>query len=138
MVKLQAFAETFASLAALLAQDRAQLAARLADAVLLDAVENGIAQKFEYTVELCWKALEEALREEEGMEAASPKKVIKSWYLAGRLSEDDSLTLLEAIDDRNRLSHVYDEATFHAILARLPRYVEAMTHVLADLQRDGA
>jgi nucleotidyltransferase substrate binding protein (TIGR01987 family) len=138
MVKLQAFATALASLAALLAQDRAQLAARLADAVLLDAVENGMVQKFEYTVELCWKALKEALREQEGVEAASPKKVIKSWYLAGRLNEDDYLALLAAIDDRNRLSHVYDEATFHAILARLPRYVEAMTHVLTDLQRDGA
>lgn len=138
MVRLQAFSTALASLSVLLAQDRSQLAARLADATLMDAVENGIAQKFEYTVELCWKTIKEALREQEGVEAASPKKAIKSWYLAGRLSEDDYLALMEAIDDRSRLSHVYDEATFHIILSRLPRYVEAMMRVLADLQRDGA
>jgi nucleotidyltransferase substrate binding protein (TIGR01987 family) len=131
-VRLSAFAEALEAFSYLVSLDMAELA-RTMDSRLIDGLENGKAQKFEYTVELCWKALKQALREQEGVDEASPKKIIKAWYLAGHLAEDDYLALLAAIDDRNRLSHVYDAATFNAIIARLPAHAALLRRVRASL-----
>lgn len=127
-VRLKAFTEALESLSYLTEVDMAALAVHL-DKRLIDALDNGKAQKFEYTLELCWKAIKVALKEQEGIDEASPKKVVKAWYLAGHLPEDDYLALLAAIDDRNKLSHIYDAEEFMAIVARLPAYARLMQRV---------
>lgn len=127
-VRLKAFSEALESLSYLTEVDMAALAVHL-DKRLIDALDNGKAQKFEYTLELCWKAIKVALKEQEGIDEASPKKVVKAWYLAGHLPEDDYLALLAAIDDRNKLSHIYDAEEFMAIVARLPAYARLMQRV---------
>jgi nucleotidyltransferase substrate binding protein (TIGR01987 family) len=132
-VKSQAFAEALDGFSYLTSLDMAGLAEQL-DSRIIDGLENGKAQKFEYTLELCWKAIKAALKTQEGIDAASPKKVIKAWYLAGHLLEDDYLVLMDAVDDRNKLSHVYDPVEFMAIIARLPAYAEVMRKVLAVLK----
>lgn len=132
-VRLQALKEATASLHYLATIDFAALAQQL-DPRLIDGIRNGLAQKFEYTLELCWKCIKDYLREKEGIDEASPKKVLKAYYLAGQLTEDAYIQLLSAIDDRNRLAHVYDEPTFNAILARIPSYstlLEAASQTLA-------
>lgn len=132
-VRLAAFAEALDGLSYLVALDLSALAEGL-DARIIDGLENGKAQEFEYTLELCWKAIKVALREVEGVDEASPKKVVKAWYLAGRLAEDDYLGLLAAIDDRNRLSHVDDAEVFGQILARLPAHAALLRRVLDSLR----
>lgn len=62
-----------------------------------------------------------------------PPKIIKAYYLGGYSTEDDYLLLLEAVEDRNRLSHMYDAATFNDILARLPDYAALFERVSAQL-----
>lgn len=124
----KAFTEALESFSYLTEIDMATLANQL-DKRLIDGLENGKAQKFEYTLELCWKAIKLALKEQEGIDEASPKKVVKAWYLAGHLSEDDYLVLIAAIDDRNKLSHIYDPEEFMAIVARLPGYATLMQRV---------
>lgn len=131
-VRVNAFAEALRSFSELTALDLSHLAETL-EARIIDGLENGQAQKFEYTIELAWKAVKVALREQEGLDEASPKKVIKAWYLTGHLSEDDYLALIQAIDDRNRLSHVYDQAQFRAIVARLPDHAALLTRLLSTL-----
>jgi len=131
-VRLQAFAEVLDSFSYLVAVDMQALSAQL-DSRLIDGLENGKAQKFEYTLELCWKAIKVALKQHEGIDEASPKKVIKAYYLGGHLTEDDYLALIEAVDDRNKLSHIYEPETFNAILARLPQYAHLMQSILAKL-----
>lgn len=133
-VKIQAFAEALQGFAELTALDLDVLAQTL-DERIIDGLENGKAQKFEYTMELCWKAIKVALREREGIDEASPKKVIKAWYLTGHVSEDDYLALIQAVDDRNKLSHVYDQQQFNTIIARLPRYAALLTRLLATLEQ---
>ena len=131
-VKLTAFAEALQGFAELADLDLTALAKTL-DARIIDGLENGKAQKFEYTMELCWKAVKVALREQEGLDEASPKKVIKAWYLTGHVCEDDYLALIQAVDDRNKLSHVYDQAQFMAIIARLPDYATLLKRLLSSL-----
>jgi nucleotidyltransferase substrate binding protein (TIGR01987 family) len=125
--------ETFAYLARL---DLAELKKKLGDERLVDGMQNGRAQKFEYTTELCWKAIKSLLKEKEGVDEAAPKKIIKAYYLGGYTTEDDYLLLLEAVEDRNRLSHIYDAATFNSILARLPDYAALFERVSAQLIKD--
>jgi uncharacterized protein YutE (UPF0331/DUF86 family) len=84
-------------------------------------------------MELCWKAIKVALREREGIDEASPKKVIKAWYLTGHVSEDDYLALIQAVDDRNKLSHIYDQDQFKAIVARLPDHATLLARVMVTL-----
>lgn len=132
-VKVAAFAEALDGFRYLVSLDMTELSKTLDDR-LVDGLQNGKAQKFEYTVELCWKSLKNALRQLEGIDEASPKKVVKAWYRAGYLSEDDYRDLQAAIDDRNRLSHVYDADGFNAIIARLPGYAELLQRVLTSLR----
>lgn len=132
-VRLAAFADALDGFSYLTSLDMAELAKKL-DSRIIDGLENGKAQKFEYTIELCWKAIKATLQEKEGIDEASPKRIIKAWYLAGHLSEDDYLGLIAAIDDRNKLSHVYDPEEFRAIIGRLSAYAELMRRVLTTLQ----
>lgn len=132
-VRYQAFDEALEAFSYLTSVDMSALAAQL-DPRLIDGLENGKAQKFEYTLELCWKTIKIALRDQEGIDEASPKKVVKAWYLAGRLSEDDYLGLISAIDDRNKLSHIYDPEEFRAIVARLPNHADLMRRVKDSLR----
>lgn len=131
-VRTKAFEEALASLHYLVHVDMVALASTV-DERILDGLENGKAQKFEYTLELCWKAIKAALKSQEGIDEASPKKVVKAWYLAERISEEDYLMLLAAIDDRNKLSHVYDLQSFETIVARLPDYTAMMRRVADSL-----
>lgn len=121
-VKLQAFVDASASFAYLARLDMAQLQIKLQDEQLIDGLRNGCAQKFEYSMELCWKAIKVHLLHIEGVDEASPKKVIKAYYLTGDLIEVDYLLLLDALEDRNRLTHVYDNEVFKDILSRMTVY----------------
>lgn len=67
--------DTFTFLARL---DLAELKQKLGDERLMDGMQNGRAQKFEYTMELCWKAIKFFLKEKEGMDEASPKNIINA------------------------------------------------------------
>lgn len=132
-VRIKSFQESVATFGYLARLDMAELSKKLGDDRLVDGMQNGRAQKFEYTTELCWKAIKFFLKENEGLDEASPKKIIKAYFLGGHLSEDDYLLLLEAVEDRNRLSHIYDATTFNNILARLPNYAALFERVSAQL-----
>lgn len=132
-VRIKAFQDAIATFTYLARLDLAELKQKLGDERLVDGMQNGRAQKFEYTTELCWKAIKFFLKDKEGMDEASPKKIIKAYYLGGYTTENDYLLLLEAIDDRNSLSHIYDAETFNNILSRLPGYASLFERVSAQL-----
>lgn len=132
-LKLNAFSEAQASFDRLVNVDLAAI--QTLDEILIDGLQNGKAQKFEYTLELCWKAIKEFLKTYEGIDEASPTKIIKAFYLAGYLSEDNYQLLNQAIDDCKQLSHIYNPAIFNQIIARLPAYVELMNGICITLKQ---
>lgn len=99
------------------------------DQRLIDGIENGMVQKFEVTIEICWKLIKKFLYQEDGVDAKTPKQSIKEFYLAGYVDEENYLTLIDMIDDRNRLSHIYDENEFQKILKKFPAYVKVFEKV---------
>jgi nucleotidyltransferase substrate binding protein (TIGR01987 family) len=142
-LRIAAFKEALDPFVYLARIDLAEIGKMLRDERLIDGFQNGRAQKFEYTTELCWKAIKAYLKEKDGIDEAAPKKVIKAWYVGGYTTEDDYLLLLDAIEDRNRLSHIYDAETFNRILARLPDYAALFERVskqlaVVDPQCEGA
>jgi nucleotidyltransferase substrate binding protein (TIGR01987 family) len=83
-------------------------------------VRDAAIQRFEFTFEATWKAARAYLLAVEGVDAASPKAVIRACRRAGLLREDEAAAALAMADDRNLTSHTYDETLAAAIFSRLP------------------
>ena len=89
------------------------------DDILVDSVKSGRIQKFEFCLELLWKTIKVYLLEVNGIDVNSPKSVIKEFYNLSFLNLDDYEDLLGAVDDMNRLSHIYGRDQFEEIYQRV-------------------
>ncbi len=92
-------------------------------------------QRFEYTTEACWKAAQAVLATRFGVEAASPKTVIRACAQNALLEEVDARIAMSAIDDRNLTSHTYNEGLADRLFARLHGYAAVFERWLAQLQK---
>lgn len=104
------------------------------DAYLIDAMKNGMVQKFEYSTELCWKTMKKVLLHKDGVDSKTPKQTAKDFFLADYIKEDTYLTFCEMMDDRNRLSHIYKEETFNRILSNFDKYADSFKTILSSLR----
>lgn len=67
--------------------------------------KEGIIQRFEVLIELCWKVIKDFL-ESEGFTPKSPKECIRQAYAYGLINTPEEW--LEALERRNITSHTYD------------------------------
>jgi nucleotidyltransferase substrate binding protein (TIGR01987 family) len=100
----------------------------------LDLVKNGQIQKLEYSIELCWKLIKTFLSEQHGIETVSPKSAIKEFFGVNLIDEEEYELLIQMIDDRNRLSHIYNEHFFNEIYSRLVIYLDLMEKVMKKIE----
>lgn len=105
------------------------------DDIVIDGLKNGQLQKFEYSTELLWKIIKRYLFYHDGIDSHSPKSVAKEFYLASHINEEEYQLLIEMIDDRNRLSHIYDQKSFDEIISKLPSYLSLMKRVAFILKQ---
>jgi len=93
----------------LLNLSRAHLRLREALAVPPDQAlaVDGTIQRFEFTIELCWKTLKRALAFE-GIDTTTPREALVQAFAVGLI--DDETAWLDMLRDRNRAAHIYDEA----------------------------
>lgn len=91
-------------------------------------------QRFEYTVEACWKAARAVLAEYFGLELASPKPVVRACAQNGLFAEIDARAAMDMIDDRNLSSHTYNEELAIAIFSRLAAHEAVLARWLAALE----
>lgn len=102
------------------------------------AIERDAAiQRFEFTFEAVWKAAKQVLFEREGIDAGSPKGVIRSCREVGILTEDQTITALEMVDDRNLTVHTYNEKLAAEIYSRLRNYRDILNSWLDGLNSNG-
>ena len=95
-----------------------------------DLNRDAAIQRFEFSFELSWKAIQKALRVE-GLDGASPKSCFKEAYRLGWiLREEPWLSMLE---DRNLTSHTYDAKLAEAVYRRLPAHLVAFRELTARL-----
>lgn len=82
---------------------------------------DGVIKRFEFTFELFWKAIK-ALMEHEGFDCAGPRSCIKAGARRGFLIDGEMI--LDMLEDRNKTTHIYNEATAQAIFNNIKeRYV---------------
>jgi len=70
------------------------------------AEKMGLIQAFEITFELSWKLMKDYLKEG-GYNPKSPREVIKQSLQDNIITNGH--TWMEALEDRNQTSHIYDE-----------------------------
>jgi len=96
------------------------------DQIVIDAT----IQRFEFTVELCWKALKNRLYKE-GIQTTTPRSVMQEAYTAGWLV-DESIWL-NMLRDRNLTSHTYREEQALEIYKNIPVYASALRQLYEKL-----
>lgn len=104
------------------------------DEVVRDSIKNGQIQKFEYCAELTWKMVKRFLFLFAGLDTNSPKEAIKKLFLSKYIEQKNYEVLMEMIDDRNMLSHIYREEYFNKIYAKLIAYSSLMENVVAIIE----
>jgi len=87
--------------------------------IAVDSIKSGQVQKFEFCIELLWKSVKIYLFEINGIDAKSPKMVIKEYFNLGLCSYNEYETIIEMLDDRNILSHIYKKEQFENIYSRI-------------------
>jgi nucleotidyltransferase substrate binding protein (TIGR01987 family) len=71
---------------------------------------NGIVQRFEFTIELCWNTVKDYLEHEGFQFKSTPKDTFRQAYKSGII--DDAQILIDGLDIRNELSHDYNGDKF--------------------------
>ena len=74
---------------------------------LTDLERDGVLQRFEFTVELAWKVLQDVLSERGYSDVKGPKPVIKQAFQDGLIM--DGHTWIQMVNSRNETSHLYSE-----------------------------
>jgi nucleotidyltransferase substrate binding protein (TIGR01987 family) len=92
-------------------------------------VRDAAIQRFEYTFETFWKVVKNYLDEQEGIICSSPKSCFKEAFKVGLLSEEETVKILEMVDDRNLTSHTYREEVAAGIYRRIRDYWDLMNRV---------
>ena len=87
-------------------------------------------QRFEFSVELMWKVIKVFLETREGITCRSPKSCIREFFSVGFLSEEETLKLLQMVDDRNKTSYTYHEEVAEEIFQHVGEYLPLMEKVL--------
>lgn len=95
-------------------QNFAKAFLRLKEAIEIESPNelerNGLVQRFEFTVELCWNTLKDYLEDEGFKFKPTPKETIRQAFRCGII--EDAQHLIDAIDARNELSHDYSGEIF--------------------------
>ncbi|MEN1968472.1 HI0074 family nucleotidyltransferase substrate-binding subunit [Lentibacillus sp. N15] len=84
---------------------------------------DGTIQRFEFSLELYWKALKRLLAEE-GIETKTPRETLKQAYKVDWI--DNEPAWLQMLRDRNETSHAYDEEKAKCIYENIMDYFPEM------------
>lgn len=88
--------------------------------------------RFEFTIELFWKALRKKLSTEYGVNVNSPKPILQEAY-QNQLIENEEIWLA-MLNDRNLTSQTYKEALAHEIYENIKRYTPFLRKSFNKLQ----
>ncbi len=81
---------------------------------LSELEKDGAIQRFEFTFELSWKTLQDYFQQIGYADVKGPRPVIKQAVMDGLIIDGHSW--LKMLNDRNQLTHTYDEAVSRQIL----------------------
>jgi nucleotidyltransferase substrate binding protein (TIGR01987 family) len=94
-------------------------------------VRDACIQRFEFTFEMAWKAVQSYARAE-GVECVSPRDCFRAAFRLGLVESDPRWMAM--VEDRNRTSHTYDEEIAQTIYQALPGYTGLLRNLLENLK----
>ena len=103
-------------------------------AVVTDIERDAAIQRFEFCFEATWKAAQLFLSLREGIEAGSPKAVIRAALQSGLLSDEETRSALVMADDRNLTVHTYNEEFAKRIFADLAAHAALLEHWISVME----
>jgi len=99
---------------------------RLHEAVIINEPtsmeRDALIHRFKIVFETMWKTAKAYLQVIEGINAASPKNVIRHCREIGLINEEQTETIITMADDRNLTVHTYDEALAEKMAERIRSY----------------
>ncbi len=97
-----------------------------------EIIRDSAIQRFEFSLDLSWKAIKARLEEEKGVICTSPKDCFKEAYHQGFIDYDQAW--LDLVDARNQTVHTYNEEIAEEIFAKLPKAKELFEKLLVFLR----
>ena len=94
-------------------------------------MRDAAIQRFEFSFELAWKAIQEALKKE-GLGCQSPKSCLRAAFAQGWIEDEGAA--LAMLDDRNLTPHSYNEALAQVVFDRLPAHLAFFRRLEARLR----
>ena len=95
-----------------------------------EVIRDSAIQRFEFTLDLCWKMLKTYLEENKGIVCRSPKDCFRQAYQLELIEYDDYW--IKLVDLRNLTSHTYKEDLAKEVFAELEK---ASDHFKSLLQK---
>lgn len=102
---------------------------------LNDLMRDGVIQRFEFTMDLCWKLLQRYLKEVVQVDEASIRSKKDLFREAARIKIiADAEAWIGHYEARNETSHVYDTERAEKVFNRVPQFFEDAKHLLEQLK----
>lgn len=93
--------------------------------------KRGIIQRFEYTLELAWKTLQDFLMQERGYaNIRGPRPVLEQAFQDGIV--EDGLAWFDMLKSRNLTTRLYDEKEVEAIYTKVAKKYKTLFAKLRD------
>lgn len=87
--------------------------------------QEGVIQRFEYTMELAWKTMKDYLESQNVIfDQITPRAVIRRAFEAGLIKDGE--TWQNALDARNKMSHTYNFETFGKVITEIRQHYLAV------------
>ena len=93
-------------------------------------IRDAAIQRFEFSFELAWKAIQ-AMARLEGQDCASPRMAFSTAWRNGWIA--DEAAWLDMLDARNKTTHTYREAIAKEVFDSLPRHLPHLTQLHESL-----
>lgn len=91
--------------------------------------KDGVIQRFEFTMELAWKTIQDILNSRGYPDLKGPKPVIKQAFKDGIIANGQEW--INMLEDRNKSVHLYDETLALSIFGKIQLQYFGL---LADLE----
>lgn len=111
-----------------------QLEKFIAKGELNELEVQGLIQAFEYTHELAWNVLRDYLREQGNFAIHGSRDATREAFKLDLIT--DGQTWMDMIQDRNRTSHTYNQATAELIAANITDRFFPLFLALRETMRD--
>jgi nucleotidyltransferase substrate binding protein (TIGR01987 family) len=96
-----------------------------------DYMRDASIQRFEFVIELFWKALKKILAYEK-LEATTPRDVLNKAFQFSLIDDED--IWLKMLDDRNSMSHMYSLEDAAKVFENIKKYLPIIVRTYEKLR----